>query len=308
MGGTAGVCEKTRPLYCARGVLFFVSGFKEIVEMKNLIRLTDLSSNDIIDIFRIADEINEGKYSEILKKKSAVLFFPNSSIRTRVTFEKGIHLLSGQSILFPTETLDKKEDLKDVCGYLNNWADILIVRHKNIDVLETIAEYSKVPVINAMTDINHPCEVLSDLYALSKIRNNFLEDKYLFCGKKGNIGLAWKEASDVMGFALEQCCGKGYEIENIKTHYDICSAVKGKDIICTDSLPSEILDDFKNCQVTKTVMDMANEGAVLNPCPPFYRGEEVSDDVIQSKYFVGYDFKKCLLNVQQAIIVYCLTR
>lgn len=302
------MCEKTRPLCCARGDFVFASGSKEIVEMKNLIRLTDLSSNDIIDIFRIADEINDGKYSEILKKKSAVLFFPNSSIRTRVTFEKGIHLLSGQSILFPTETLDKKEDLKDVCGYLNNWADILIVRHKNIGVLEVIAEYSKVPVINAMTDINHPCEVLSDLYALSKIRNNFLEDKYLFCGKKGNIGLAWKEAADVMGFDLEQCCGKGYEIENIKTHYDICSAVKGKDIICTDSLPSDVINDFKGCQVTKSVMDMANEGAVLNPCPPFYRGEEVSDDVIQSKYFVGYDFKKCLLNVQQAVIVYCLTK
>ena len=276
--------------------------------MKNLIRLTDYSVKDIYEIFCIADEINVGKHSKILKEKSAILFFPNSSIRTRVTFEKGIHLLSGQSILFSTDALDKKEDIKDVCGYLNNWADIVIVRHNNIDVMETIAEYSKVPVINAMTDINHPCEVLSDLYALSKIRNNFLEDKYLFCGKKGNIGLAWKEAADVMGFDLEQCCGKGYEIEGIITHDNIATAIKGKDIICTDSLPSNIIDDFKNCQITKSIMDMANEGAILNPCPPFYRGEEVSDDVIQSKYFVGYEFKKCLLNVQQAVMVYCLTR
>lgn len=275
--------------------------------MKNLIRLTDYSIKDIYEIFHIADEINIGKYSDILKDKSAILFFPNSSIRTRVTFEKGIHLLSGQPILFPTETLDKKEDLKDVCGYLNNWADIVIVRHKNIDVLETIAEYSNVPVINAMTDINHPCEMLADLYALSKIRRNFLEDKYLFCGKKGNIGLAWKEAADVLGLDLEQCCGKGYEIEGIITHDNIFTAIKEKDIICTDSLPSGIIDDFKNCQVTRSVMDMANEGAILNPCPPFFRGEEVSDDVIQSKYFVGYEFKKCLLNVQQAILVYCLT-
>lgn len=276
--------------------------------MKNLIRLTDYSIKEIYEIFRIADEINEGKHSEILKEKSAILFFPNSSIRTRVTFEKGIHLLSGQPILFPTETLDKKENLKDVCGYLNNWADIVIVRHKNINVLETIAEYSNVPVINAMTDINHPCEMLADLYALSKIRRNFLEDKYLFCGKKGNIGLAWKEAADVMGFDLEQCCGKGYEIGGIITHDNILTAIKGKDIICTDSLPSSIIADFKNCQVTKSVMDMANEGAILNPCPPFYRGEEVSDDVIESNYFVGYEFKKCLLNVQQAVMIYCLTR
>ena len=152
--------------------------------MKNLIRLTDYSSKDIYEIFRIADEISNGKYFDILTSKSAILFFPNSSIRTRVTFEKGINLLNGQPILFPTETLDKKEDLRDVLGYLNNWADIVIIRHKNIEVLETIAKYSKVPVINAMANINHPCEVISDMYALSKIRRNFIEDKYLFCGEK----------------------------------------------------------------------------------------------------------------------------
>ena len=276
--------------------------------MKNLIRLTDYCANDIYDIFHIADEISVGKYADILKGKWVVLFFPNSSIRTRISFEKGICLLGGQSILFPTETLDKKEELRDVCGYLNNWADIVIVRHRNIEVLETISKYLRFPVINAMTDINHPCEILADMYALSKIRKDFIKDKYLFCGRNGNIGLAWKEAADVMGFDLEQCCGRGYEIEGIVTYDNISTAIKGKDIICTDSLPSNILADFKKCQVTKSAMDMANEGAILNPCPPFYRGEEVSEDVIHSKYFVGYEFKKCLLEVQQAIMVYCLTR
>lgn len=77
--------------------------------------------------------------------------------------------------------------------------------------------------------------------------------------------------------------------------------------ICTDSLPSNVLPAFNNCQVTKAIMDKANKGALLNPCPPFYRGEEVSADVIDSEYFVGYEFKKALLEVQQAIIVYCIT-
>ena len=276
--------------------------------MKNLIRLTDYTANDVYDIFDIADGIQKGKYSDILKGKSVVLFFPNSSIRTRVSFEKGIYLLGGQPILFPEETLDKKEDLRDVCGYLNNLADVIIVRHKNIGILEKIAEYAAVPVINAMTDINHPCEILSDLYSLSKIRQDFLKDKYLFCGKKGNIGLAWKEASSVMGFDLAQCCGAGYEMEQVQTFHDITEAVKGRDIICTDSLPASVLEDFKNCQVTKAVMELANEGAVLNPCPPFYRGEEVSKDAIESEYFVGYEFKKYLLEVQQAVMIYCLTR
>lgn len=280
--------------------------------MKNLTRLTDLQSIEVYEIFNIADEITAGKYNGFLHGKSAVLFFPASSIRTRVTFEKGIHLLGGQPILFPNDALDKKsglarsEDLRDVCGYLNNWADIVIIRHKDIQLIEKFARYSKVPVINAMTNMNHPCEVLTDMYSLSKIRDNFISDKYLFCGKSGNIGLAWKEASEVMGFELSQCCGAGYEMDDVKVYHNIKTAIKGKDIICTDSLSVEELKDFKDCQVTKEVMDMADKNAILNPCPPFYRGEEVSDDVIESKYFVGYEFKKNLLVVQQAIMIWCM--
>jgi len=275
--------------------------------MKKLIRLTDYTKNDIYNIFKLADEVVQGKHTDILKGKTVVLFFPNSSIRTRVTFEKGIYLLGGQPILFPTETLDKKEDLRDVCGYLNNWTDLIIARHKDIHILEQLAKYSSVPVINAMTDINHPCEVLSDMYALSKIRKDFTKDNFLFCGQNGNIGLAWKEAATVMGFSLEQCCGKGYEIDGLTTYNSIREAIVGKDIVCTDSLPTKALADFRDCQVTKEMMDLANEGARLNPCPPFYRGEEVSADVIDSEYFVGYDFKKCLLEVQQAVMIYCMT-
>lgn len=274
--------------------------------MKHLIRLTDFSMNEISKIFEIADEVSAGKYQNALKGKTAVMFFPDSSIRTRVTFEKGIYLLGGQTILFPPEALEKKEALRDVAGYLNNWADILIVRHKNIAVLEELASHSAVPVINALTDENHPCEMLSDVYALSKIRKNVKACKFLFCGANGNIGKAWKEAADVFGFDLEMCCPEGYEIEGLKIHHDIKEAVKGKDIICTDSIPKDILGVFKDFQITKDIMALANEGALLNPCPPFYRGEEISEDVIDSKYFVGYGFKKSLLNVQQAIMLYCL--
>lgn len=272
--------------------------------MKNFLRLTDLQSGEIYEIFNIAEEIGNGKYKDFLKGKSVVLFFPNSSIRTRVTFEKGIYLLGGQPILFPNDTLDKKEDLRDVCGYLNNWADIVIVRHRNIELIEKLSKYLKIPVINAMTDINHPCEILTDMYSLSKIRDNFIDDKYLFCGRAGNIGLAWKEASEVMGFDLSQCCGAGYEMDGVNVYHDIKEAIRGKDIICTDSLPAEVLGDFKECQVTVEIMSMANKNAVLNPCPPFYRGEEVSDDAIESEYFVGYEFKKNLLIIQQAVMIY----
>lgn len=272
--------------------------------MKSLIRLTDYSKEDIFEIFKIADELQQGKYADFLRGKTVVMFFPATSIRTRVTFEKGIYLLGGQAILFSPETLDKKEEIKDVIGYLNNWADTIIVRYKDIDLLDKMKEHAKIPVVNAMTDINHPCEMLADLYALSKVRDNFLDDKYLFCGRKGNIGLTWKEASEVMGFSFSQCCPSGYEMEGVPFYTNVDEAVKDKDIICTDSLPGKDLKAFKEYQITKNIMDKAGEGAILNSCPPFYRGEEVSEDVIDSHYFVGYEFKKHLLEIQQAVIIF----
>lgn len=274
--------------------------------MKSFVRIGDRTKEELLQLFQLVDEVQKGRYKDCLKGKTVLLFFPNTSLRTRVTFEKGIHSLGGQVILFPSETLDKKEELRDVCGYLNQWVDLMIVRHKEIHRIEQLAKLSKFPVINAMTDVNHPCEIITDLYALSKIRNDFLNDKYLFCGKSGNIGLSWLEAAKVFGFELVQCCPIGYEMENVTVIPNLEEAVKGRDVICTDSLSTDDLKEFREYQITSGIMQEANQGAVLNPCPPFYRGEEVSAEVIDSKYFVGYEFKRHLLEVQQAIIIDCL--
>ncbi len=274
--------------------------------MRHFIHLCDFTKEEVMQIFQIADEIKNGKYKNYLQGKTIVMFFPNSSIRTRVTFEKGIYLLGGQSILFAPETLDKKEDIRDIIGYLNNWADVVIVRHKDIHLLETISKYANMPIINAMTDRNHPCEIMADMYVLSKIRDNFTKDKFLFVGAAGNIGYSWKEASELMEFSLVQCCPKGYEIESMETKEDLNYAVIDKDIICTDSLSKEKLMDFKEFQITLNHMRKANQNAILNPCPPFFRGEEVTDDVIDSPYFVGYHFKESLLEIQQAIVIFLM--
>ncbi|WOO36033.1 peptide transporter [Anaerocolumna sp. AGMB13020] len=276
--------------------------------MRNTIRLTEYTTENLIEIFHIADDLQKGKYKNFLEGKTVIMFFPASSLRTRVTFEKGIYQLGGQTILFPPETLDKKEKLEDVTGYLNNWADAVVVRHSKLGVLEEMAKYAEFPVINAMTEVNHPCEILSDLYSLSKIRNDFRSDSYLFVGAKGNIGGAWTEAANAFGLNFRQCCPPGYEMDGVSNISELVKAVKGVDIICTDSLPSEVYPDFKDYQITVDIMKMANNKAILNPCPPFYRGEEVSEDVIGSEYFVGYNFKKYLLEIQQAILIYNLTR
>lgn len=274
---------------------------------KSFIHFKDLTKQEIFAIFDLANQLEKGSYKEKpLQGKTIVLFFPESSIRTRVTFEKGIEMLGGQTILFPPSALDKKEDIKDVIGYLENWADAVVVRHSNLALLETMAEYANIPIINAMTSENHPCEILSDLYALSKLREDFLQDNYLFVGEKGNIGNSWKAASTVMGFALEQCCPVGYELTDVKAYQSIEEAIPGKDIICTDSIPAEEKEKFAEIKIGLKQMKMANKNAILNPCPPFYRGEIVEKDVIDSDYFVGYKFKYCLLQVQQAVLCFLL--
>ncbi len=274
--------------------------------MRHLIRLSDYTKEEVREIFSIADRVKHGRYKGFLEGKTIVMFFPTSSIRTRVTFEKGIHLLGGQSILFPPEALDKKEAIEDVIGYLNNWADAVVVRHQSIELLESLRENASIPIINGMTDTNHPCEMLADMYALSNLREDFCESQFLFVGPKGNIGLAWKEAAELMGFHLKQSAPYGYEIEDVDVIYDLEEAIKGIDVVCTDSLSERQLNEFKNYQISLELMEKANKNVLLNPCPPFFRGEEVSRQVIDSSYFVGYEFKKCLLEIQQAILIFSL--
>jgi Ornithine carbamoyltransferase len=274
--------------------------------MKNLIHLKDMNKADLIQIFNLADQLQTSEYQKELLQKTIVLYFPSTSLRTRVTFEKGIYLLGGQPILFPSDTLDKKEKLVDVIGYLNQWADAIVVRHNDVNLIEEMTRYTKVPIINAMTQSEHPCEIIADLYALSKIRQDYLNEEYLYIGPNNNIGRTWKEASDLLGLSFTQCCPIGYEIENAQVEHDKAKAIIDKDIILTDSLSEEQLKDFQDYQVTLELLGKANKNTCYNPCPPFYRGEEVATDVIDSKYFVGYEFKKTLLEVQQAIMLYCM--
>ena len=274
--------------------------------MKHFLQLRDINLTVMNEIFSIADGIKDkGKF---LTDKCVVLFFPASSVLTRVTFEKGIASAGGQAILFPSDTLDSRRKIEDTVGYLCNWADCIIVRHNSMDIIEEIAKYSSVPVINAMTDVNHPCEITTGLYAISKLRKDYMDLQYTYVGRANNIGRTWFEASQTFGFSFRQSCprGRGYEIPDAAVVYEFDEALQGSDVVLTDSLPANALEDFKPYQITLDSMRKTNSNSILNPCPPFYRGEEVSEDAIDSQYFVGYQFKENLLSVQQAIVFYCL--
>jgi len=277
---------------------------KENSLMKHLLRLADWSEADIIRVFDVADNIKD--YQETLSGKTAILFFPPTSLLTRTTFEMAVANLNGNRILFPNDMLDRWERLCDSAAYLSNWADVIIARTPDTATLHELVKHGSIPVINAMTSDNHPCEILSDLYALSKMRSDWKTLKYLFVGVSGNIGKTWHEAAQVLSLNYSQSCPAGYEIEGALVEDDIQKAVANADIVLTDPLPRSAVADFASYQITTALMQTAHSGALLNPCPAFNRGEEVSSEVIGSPFFVGHSFKKSLVAVQQAALIHCL--
>lgn len=278
----------------------------------NLLDINGLSSDDICNIFRSTDEIKMGMHKNLLMGKTFILFFPESSIRTRISFESGIKDMGGECIIFPPEALNKKEQLKDVIKYIENWAHGVIVRHADFLKIKELASNSNIPVINAMTTVNHPCEILSDLYAISKRREQFQNLTYTFVGPGGNICRSWLAAAEVMNLKFNHVCMKGHELrhdsKNYKFYTDLDEIIMFSDVVLTDSLPEEFRNEqyIAKYQITLERMQLAPYGAMLNPCPPFFRAKEVSEEAISSEYFVGYTFKKDLLFVQQAIMMQCL--
>lgn len=166
--------------------------------MKHFLHFNDFSKQEMMHIFELADKLKSGSGEcDLLKGKTIVLFFPESSIRTRISFEKGIKILGGNTILFPPEALDKKENIRDVIGYLENWADMVIARHKDLSLMEDMAGYSQIPIVNAMTSVNHPCEILADLYALSKNMRIFMKRTIYLWGQR--------EISEIRGKRHQKC-------------------------------------------------------------------------------------------------------
>ncbi len=278
----------------------------------HFVDLKHYASEQIQEIFSIADRLKTNPDGDLLVGKTFILFFPQTSLRTRTTFECGIRRLGGECVLFPPETLDRKEELFDTVKYLENWADGIVVRHPDAAKVRLLAEHSSIPVINAMTSDNHPCEVVADLYALRQRREDYLELAYTFVGPIGNMCKAWADLADTMNLRFHHVCTPENRLKepgaNYRFHTDLADILPQSDVILTDSLSEQ----YRNAayidayQITLEKLRTARPGAMLNPCPPFFRSEEVSRDAIDSAHFVGHEFKRDLLVVQQAILAYCL--
>lgn len=272
--------------------------------MRHLVRLDDWTADDVAAVFALADRYRAGGGPRF--DGAAAMFFPPSSLRTRATFERGAVLAGLQPIVFPPETLDKSEDLVDVAGYLALTVDVLVVRHPDLSVVERLAAADAVPAVNAMTDVNHPCEVLADLYALSQ-ESDPRSLRYCFVGADGNIARAWQEAARVLDLDLTQCCPAELATPGATWTDDLAAAVARADVVLTDG-PGRHAEALAPYRVTAALLRTAPPGVRLAPCPPFVRGREVSADAIASDAFVGYAAKRALLPVQQAVMAFCAGR
>lgn len=270
--------------------------------MRSLLRLDDWTASDVEEVFALADAYRDGRGP--VTSGCAVLFFPATSLRTRVTFERGASLMGLQPVVLPDTTLDKPEALSDVAAYLDSWADLAVVRHPDLAVLEGLATTPTLPVVNAMTDVNHPCEVLSDLWALRRDRD-LASLRFLFVGADGNVSRAWQEAARILSLDLVQCCPSGLESPGARATDDLEAAVRSADVVLTDG-PGRHAERLAPYRVTAALLDTAPAGVQLDPCPPFVRGREVSADALAHPAFVGHAFKAALLPVQQAVMARCL--
>ncbi|WP_047152895.1 ornithine carbamoyltransferase, partial [Aneurinibacillus tyrosinisolvens] len=235
----------------------------------NLLSINDLSQLQISDIFDLTDKLKLHNDANVLSGKTFILFFPESSIRTRITFEKGIKDLGGECILFPPESLDKREQLRDVIQYIENWADGVIIRHSDLSKIEELSKYASIPIINGMTSDNHPCEILSDLYSISKIKENYRDLVYTFVGGAGNISRAWMNIAKVMDLKFNHVCTSGNELckdnRNYKFHTDLETVLVSSDVILTDSLSSDLRTSeyINKYQITLERMKLTKTHSIL---------------------------------------------
>ncbi len=172
--------------------------------------------------------------------------------------------------------------------------------------------FTSIPIINAMTSENHPCEILSNLHSISKIREEYKKLVYTFVGPACNIFKSWLEIAKVLDLQFNHICTRGNELDEDNRNYKFSTnnfetVLMSCDVILTDSLPNNLRTSeyINKYQITLERLKLTKKNALLNPCPPFFRYEEVSEGSISSDYFVGYEFKKNLINVQQAIMLYC---
>jgi ornithine carbamoyltransferase len=268
--------------------------------MKHLLSITELSTGDIEQIFRMARELKGGyqpKYTDVTSAYS----FEGNSLRTRATFLKAMASLQLTAIELPN-LLKTKEDKKHLARYLDQWIDLYVIRESNHAAMEMFAQASQRPVVNAMSAQGHPCEILSDAFFLWERFGSLQQLKVCIVGPNTNVLRSWRELCELLKVEYVHVMPeKGEGAQSERVVHSLTEGIHGADVILTDSWPESLFDS--DYQVTLSKLQLASRQALVIPCPPFDTTREVHEELIASKYFAGYEQKRDLYAVHKAILV-----
>ncbi len=295
---------------------------------RDFLNISDLNKGEILDLIDYAIYLKKDKYKDqTLKNKSIGMVFMKPSTRTRISFEVGIYQMGGQPIYIQGSStqMSRGEDIKDTGRVLSRYLDGLVIRTYSHKEVEELAKYFNKPVINALTDYLHPCQILADLQTIYERFGSIEKIKVAFVGDGNNVANTWIIAGGLIGFNISVATPKGYEpsksaVEegmnlakntggNIHITNDPVEAVKDADVVYTDvwvSMGQENEDEkknvFKDFSITEDLLSHASKNVIVMHCLPAHKGEEISEDVFERFSDVIFEEAENRLHSQKALM------
>lgn len=297
--------------------------------MKHFLTLKDFTPEELTQLLHRATELKaiqaSGEIFEPLKNKTLAMIFEKSSTRTRISFEIGMTQLGGHALfLSPRDTqLGRGEPIEDSARVISSMADGIMIRTFGHDIVETFAAHSAVPVINALTDDFHPCQLLADMQTYYEHRGSIKGKTVLWVGDGNNMCHSYINAAEQYGFKLRIAAPEGYDpsdeilsenANHIELVRDPMAAAEGVDLIVTDVWASMGQEEeqkkreraFADYQVTQAMMKQADPDAIFMHCLPAHRGEEVEGAVLDGPQSVVFDEAENRLHAQKALLEFLL--
>ncbi len=295
---------------------------------KDFLSLSDWSLDDLEAIFALTRDLKAKQQQRIphrlLDGKTLAMIFEKSSTRTRVSFEVGMFQLGGHALFLHSGNtqMGRGEPIRDSAKVMSRYCDGVMIRTFAHSIVEEFAAHSSVPIINGLTDLNHPCQLMADLFTVSEHRSNYRDLVYCWIGDGNNMANSWINASSVFGFELRIATPKGYEpdpgvIEKARQAgarliltSDPCEAAAGADILNTDVWASMGQEEeqqirakaFAGFQINSKLLSTANTDALVLHCLPAHRDEEITNEVIEGSQSIIFDEAENRLHVQKAIM------
>jgi ornithine carbamoyltransferase len=304
------------------------------IKPKNFLSITDLTPNELREILDSAIELKTRGWITPLKQKTMALLFEKPSLRTRISFEVAMRQLGGQSLyLSPEEVgLGKRESIPDVARVLSRLVDVIVLRTFAQRNLETLAEYSAVPVINALSDFEHPCQALADLLTIYEIKGKLKWLTLAYIGDGNNVANSLMLACAMTGVNFNIASPQGYQInesilKKAKTYAkssgakifcteDPKAAAKSVDVIYTDTWTSMGQEAeaavrrkvFADYQINEKLMALTKKNCIIMHCLPAHHGEEVAVGILDSPQSVVFNQAENRMHAQKALLAWLFAK